>query len=132
MGKKVYVSSYVKGYNIALPLADPKVPRQSKVLKDTDKDLLKLRKANQKAYYELILAFHGDIAFGIVEKSVMKDLPYSEANLAWNSLERGFDPKMSSNKLKLKNKFTKFKFDQLEKRPSRLDYGIRENTDSIR
>ena len=57
-----------------------------------DKDLLKLRKANQKVYCELILACHGDIAFGIVEKSVMKDLSDGEANLAWNSLKKRFDP----------------------------------------
>ena len=53
---------------------DPKVPRQSKILKDKDKDVLKLHKANQMAYCELILAYHRDIAFGIVEKSVVKDL----------------------------------------------------------
>ena len=58
----------LRGYNTVLTEIDPKVPKQIKVLKDTDKDILKLRKANQKAYCELILACHGDIAFGIVEK----------------------------------------------------------------
>ena len=104
--KKIMSSAILRGYNIVLMEADPKAPGQSKVLKDTDKKLLKLCKANQKAYCKLILVCHGDIAFRIVEKSVTKDLPDGEANLAWNSLKRRFDPKTSSNKLKLKKKFT--------------------------
>ena len=34
------------------------------------------------------MACHRDIAFGIVEKSVTKDLLDGDANLAWNSLKR--------------------------------------------
>ena len=68
--------------------------------------MLKLHKANDKAYCKLILAYHGDISFGIVEKSVTKELPNGDANLAWNSLKQRFDPKTSSNKLKLKKQFT--------------------------
>ena len=66
--KKFKAVATLRGYNIVLTEADPKVSRQSKVLKDTDKELLKLRKANDKAYCKLILACHGDISFGIVEK----------------------------------------------------------------
>ena len=76
---------------------------------------MKLCKANQKAYYELILAYHRDIAFGIVETSVMKDLPDGDANLAWNSLECRFDPKTSSNKLKSKKKFTNSRLNNWKK-----------------
>ena len=104
--KKFMSAARLRGYNIVLILINPKEPRQSKVLKDTDKDLLKLCKANQKAYCELILACHGDIAFGIVEKSVTKILPDGVANLAWSSFKCRFDPKISSNKLKSKKKFT--------------------------
>ena len=100
------LAATLRGYNIVLTETNPKVPKQSKVLKDTDKDLLKLRKANQKAYCKLILAYHRDIAFSIVEKIVTKDLPDGDANLAWNSQKRRFDSKRSSNKLKLKKKFT--------------------------
>ena len=78
----------LREYNIILTEADPKAPRQSKVLEDLDKDLMKLCKVNQKAHCKLILACHGDIAFGIVEKSVTKDLPDGDANLAWNALKR--------------------------------------------
>ena len=88
----------LRGYNIVLVEADPKVPKQSKVLKDTHRDLLKLRKANQKTHCELILASHRDIAFGIVEKSLTKDSPDGDVNLAWNSLKRRFDPQTVSKK----------------------------------
>ena len=85
MGKQIYVGCYIKRIQ-QLTVDDPKVPRQSKVLKDTHKDSLKLCQVNQKAYCKLILAGHRDIAFGIVEKSVTKDLQDGDANLAWNSL----------------------------------------------
>ena len=81
----------LRGYNIVLTQNNPKLPRQSKILKDTDKDLLKQRKASQKTYCELILACHGDIAFELVEKSVTKDLPDGDTHLAWNALKWKFD-----------------------------------------
>ena len=80
--KKFMSAATLRGYNIVLMEDDPKVPRQSKVLKDMDKDLLKLRKVNQKAYCQLNLACHGKIVSGIVEKSVTKDLPDGVTNLA--------------------------------------------------
>ena len=60
---------------------------------------------------------HGDVAFEMVEKSVTKDSLGSDANLAWNSLQCRFDPKMSSNKLKLKKKFTNSSSTNLKKDP---------------
>ena len=87
MAKKIMSAATLRGNNSILTEANLKVPKQSKVLKDIDKDLLKLRKANQKAYHVLILACHGDIAFTIVEKSVTKDLPDDDTNLAWSSLK---------------------------------------------
>ena len=104
--KKFLAAAKLRGYGNVHTADDPKIPKHNKILKDTDKDLLKLRKANEKAYCELILACHGEISFGIVEKSVTKDLPDGDANLAWKSLKRRFDPKTLSNKLKLKKEFT--------------------------
>ena len=72
----------LRGYNKVPTEADPKVPKQIKIHKDVDKDILKLHKANQKTYCKLILACHRDIAFNMVEKSVTKDLPDGDANLA--------------------------------------------------
>ena len=111
-------AAMLRGYNSVLTAEEPKVPKQSKVLKETDKKLLKLRKANDKAYCKLILACHGDISFGIVEKSVTKDLPNGDANLAWNSLKRRFDPKTSPNKLKLKMQFTNLSLTDRKKDPA--------------
>ena len=116
--KKFMAAATLRGYNSVLTADDPKVTRQSKVLKDADKELLKLRKANDKAYCELILACHRDISFGIVEKSVMKELPNGDANLAWNSLKQRFNPKTSSNKLKLKKQFTDSSLTDWKKDPA--------------
>ena len=65
---------------------DPKIPKHDKVLKDTeaDKENKKLRKANKKAYCELILLCQGLIAFNIVRKCTMHDLPIGNALLVWN------------------------------------------------
>ena len=116
--KKFMSASMLRGYNIVLTDTDPKVLKQSKVLKATDKDSLKLYKANQKAYRKLILACHGDIAFRLIEKSVTKDLPDGDAKLAWNSLKRRFDSQTSSNKLKLKKKFTNSSLTNWKKDPA--------------
>ena len=51
-------------------------------------------------------------------KSVTKDLLDDDANLAWNSLKRRFDAKTSSNKLKLKKKFTNLSLSNRKKAPA--------------
>ena len=112
------LAAILRGFNIELTEANPKEPKQSKVLKDKDKDLLKSWTANQKAYCKLILAYHKDKAFGKVEKSVTKDLPDGDANLAWDSLKQRFDPKTSSNKLKLRHKFTNSSLTNWKKDPA--------------
>ena len=58
------------------------------------------------------------INFGIVEKSVTKDLPNGDATLAWKSLKRRFDPKTKSNKLKLKKQFTNSNLADWKKDPA--------------
>ena len=82
--KKFLSAATLRGYNIVLTKKDPKVPKQDLVLKDTEanKRKLKLRKANQRVYCELMLACQGTISFTIVEKSVPDDLPNGDANLA--------------------------------------------------
>ena len=78
-------AALMKGYNIVVMEADPKVSKQNEVRKETDKDLLNLRKANQKTYCDFILAYHKGKEFRIVEKSVTKDLPDGEVHLLWNA-----------------------------------------------
>ena len=81
----------LRGYSIVLTDKDPKLPKKNdKVLKDTeaDKEKEKLRKANKKAYCELLLLCQGLIAFNIVRKCTMDDLPTGNAFLAWNKIKR--------------------------------------------
>jgi len=100
-----------RGYSTILVEKDPKIPKHDKILKDTDTDREKekLRKANEKAYCELILACQGPIAFNIVRKCTTDDLPTGNAYLAWNKLKERFDPRISNKKLQLKEKFTNSK-----------------------
>ena len=99
------------GYSMILVEKDPKIPKHDKVLKDTETDREKenLRKANEKAYCELILLCQGSIAFNIVRKCTKDDLPTGNAFLAWNKLKERFDPRTSNEKLQLKEKFTNSK-----------------------
>jgi len=106
--KKSLSAATLRGYNLVLTEKDPKVSKKDLVLKDTkaDKRKLKLCKANQQAYCELMLGCQGSISFAIVEKLVTDDLPNGDANLAWKKLKKKFNPQTSANKLKLERKFT--------------------------
>ena len=59
------------------------------------------------------MAHHRDKAFGVT-----KDLPDGDANLAWDSFKRRFYPQTSSNKLKLKKKFTNSSLTNWKKDPA--------------
>ena len=117
--KKFLSAATLRGYNIVLTEKKTKVHKQDLVLKDTkaDKRKLKLRKANQQAYCELMLACQGTISFAMVEKLVTDDLPTGDANLAWKKLKKKFNTQTSANKLKLKKTICKFNFNRLEMRP---------------
>ena len=66
---------------------------------DTDKEKLKLCRANERVYYKLMTAYQGTKSFVIVERSVT---PKEDMNLAWKGLKERFYLQMPSNKLKLK------------------------------
>ena len=72
------------GYSMILVEKNPKISKHDKVLKDTeaDKEKEKLFKVNKKAYCQLILACEGPIAFNIVRKCAMDDLP--TGNIFWH------------------------------------------------
>ena len=53
---------------------------------------MRLRKANKRAYCDLVLACQGDIGFDLVDETVTADLLESDANLAWKKLKERFDP----------------------------------------
>ena len=53
----------VRAYREILTDKKIKVPKHTKILTDTDKEGMRLRKANKCAYYDLVLACKGDIGF---------------------------------------------------------------------
>ena len=63
--KKFLSAAILRGCNIVLTKKGPKVPKHDLILKDTevDKRKLKLRKADQRAYCELMLACQQTIRF---------------------------------------------------------------------
>ena len=81
--KKCLTAATLRCYNIVLTEKDPKVCTQDLVLKDTEEDKrkLKLSKAHQQTYCELMLVCQGTINFAIY-------------------------PQTSANELKLKRQFT--------------------------
>ena len=84
----------LKGYADVL-VGKETVPNESEVIDistDDGKAKQKARKANQRAYTDLILACHGDLSFKIVANAVTDELSGGEACLAWknlNDLSRG-------------------------------------------
>ena len=118
----------LRGYSMIFVEKDPKIPKNNKVLKDTkvDKEKEKLRKANKKAYCELILACQGPIASNIVRKCTTDDLPTGNGFLAWNQFKERFDPQTSNKKLQIKEKFTNLNLTDWKKPPddwiTKLDF----------
>ena len=109
----------LRGYRLIPVEKDPKIPKHDKVLKDTEADIEKekLCKTNKKAYCELIVLCQGPIAFNIMRKSTMDDLPTGNAFLAWNKLNERFDLQTSNKKLQLKEKFINSKLTDWRKSP---------------
>ena len=70
---------------------------------------MRLRKVNNHACCDLVLACQGDIGFDLVDKAVTVDLPKGGLNLAWTKLKERFDPQDAGDKLRLKEKFTNSK-----------------------
>ena len=93
LATKFRSAATLRGYSMILLEKDSKIPKHDKVLKDTetDREKEKLRKANEKAYCELILSCQGPIAFNIIRKCTTNDLPTGDVFLAWNKLKERFD-----------------------------------------
>ena len=87
---KLKSAATLRGYSMILVEKEPKIPKHNKILKDTDTDREKekLRKANEKTYYELILACQGPIAFNIVRKLYYRRSTYRERLPSMEQIER--------------------------------------------
>ncbi len=75
----------------------------------TDKDALKLRIANKRAYSDLLLSFNDEVNFGIVSEAKTTELDKGDAYLAWKNLKNKHEPSTTANKVSLKAKFTNSK-----------------------
>ena len=53
-----------------------------------DKNLIATWKANADAYSNLTLSCTGEVIFGIVEGTVMNDLPEGDTKLAWEKIKK--------------------------------------------
>ena len=72
----------VKGYKEISTGKKIKIPKYTKLLTNTDKKEMRLRKANNFAYCDLVLACQGDIGFDLVDEAVTANLQENNANLA--------------------------------------------------
>ena len=55
---------------------------------EDDKRLLEARKANERAYSDLLLSMGEEICFGIVDESISNELPNGDAKKAWAALHK--------------------------------------------
>ena len=89
----------------------------TKILTNTDKEEMRLRKSNIRAYCDLVLACQGDIGFDLVDEAVTVDLPEDDAILAWKKLKERFDPQDSADEVRLKEEFTNSKLSDWKENP---------------
>ena len=105
-----------KGYDYIL-LKDKNVLAESMVLDETKADgkaATKLRKANKKAYNDLLLLMDEDISFGIVDAAKTDDLPSGDARLSWKGLVDKFEPTTGAELIDLKVEFNAMKLESGE------------------
>ena len=63
---------------------------------------MRLNKANNRAFWDLVLTFHGDICFDLVDEIIMGYLPAGSLNLALKKLKNRLNLKDGSDEVKLK------------------------------
>ena len=106
--KKFLATSRRRGYRKILEGTEA-VPDDNTVL-DPDNDaenvLIQARKANERAYSDLLLSMGEEICFGIVDESVSDELPNGDAKKAWAALHKKYLPKTPANQVKLKMDFS--------------------------
>jgi len=102
-----------KGYKKLL-IGTEKAPPDSETLKESDVDQLRLRRANEMAYEELLLSIDGTkssgrVAFNIVKLAKTDELPEGDAALAWKRLVNKYATKSAPSLMALKSEFTNSK-----------------------
>ena len=96
------------------------IPAKSETLDittDAGKAKMAARKANDNAYHDLILSNKHLVAFNIVDKSVISDLPDGDAALAWKDLKKKYDSKTPSTMVSLSEQYHNSKLENLKVDP---------------
>ena len=65
----------VRGYREILTDKKIEIHKHTKILTDTEKEEMRLRKANNHAYCDLVLVCQGDIGFYLVDEAITVNLP---------------------------------------------------------
>ena len=78
---------------------------------------MRLRKANNRDYCDLVPVCQNDMEFDLMDEVVTANLPEGDANLAWKKLRERFDPQDASDKVRLKEEFMNSKVSDWKKNP---------------
>ena len=84
----------VREYKEILTGKKIKIPKHTKLLTDTDKEEMRLRKANNYSHCDLVLACKSDIGFDLVDEVVTAKLPEVDSNLACKKLKKDLTLRM--------------------------------------
>jgi len=74
--------------------------------KDEDKIKNRLRKANIRAYSDLLNSMEKMEIFGIVDSARSTELPEGDSRMAWKALVAKFEPKTAAEKVRMNREFT--------------------------
>ena len=80
------------------------------------KNQLKARKANKVGYRDLVMSTEG-ISFTIVQNAASEELPSGALKMAWERLERRWNPKTREDKVEVYTKFLNYKLENTRQRP---------------
>jgi Reverse transcriptase (RNA-dependent DNA polymerase)/gag-polypeptide of LTR copia-type len=94
------------------------VPKSSDVLDPaTDADKIAARKANAMAYALLTITVRDQTGFQAIRNGKNADLPEGSARLAWKNLLRIYQPKSTTQKFELEQRFNDCKLEKETKNP---------------
>ena len=120
--EKFLARAYDKGYRTLLEDKNILIPKSGDTLDETTeegKKKAKIRKANSKAYTDLVMCMDcaeagGRVAMNIVRRSKTKDYKYGHARNAWLKLKERYEPKSAPSRAKLQRQFYAAKCRQKE------------------
>ena len=79
--KRFLNAAIVRGYREISTGKKIKITKHTKIFTDTDKEKMRLRKANNRVYCDLVLVCQGDRGFDLVDEPVAANSPESDAIL---------------------------------------------------